>query len=109
RQSYALGNGMTFKTSIPPAEDNALKATIAGNKHQVIAYIRAVIDVRLRVQQVDAGDIALPTTRCHHSAGAANSQEFAAEAAFVHPAQEIVEADTVATDDHEIRRLQAAA
>src|SRR6185436_14790756 len=91
------------------AEDHTLRAAVAFDQGQRRREERTVVLVALRIEEMDAGEIALAAGGGIEPRAAAHRQELRADAAPLQLAEQVVEADAVAADDHQIRELQLAA
>jgi hypothetical protein len=87
----------------------SLQAAIAAHQLQRIVDIGSIVDTAHRVHQMDAGDIALAPFRRHQAGRAANRQHFRGHPLARQQSNEVVKADAMAADDHEIRRLRRRA
>ncbi len=109
RGRYGLLDGPAFETRVAGPEDDALQAAVAGNEFEVGSEERPVVFVGLRIEQVNAGDIAFAAFGRVEAAGAAYGKKLRADAVLLQFAEEVVEPNALAADDDEIGQLKVAA
>ena len=84
-------------------------AAVAGDKVERRSEKRPIVLVGLRIEQVDARDIAFAALGGVQSCGAADGEKLRAHASLLQFAEQVVEPDAVAADHDEIGQLQFAA
>ena len=98
-----------FETRVSRAEDDALQAAVAGNELKRRSQERPIVFVGLRIEQVDARDIAFAALGGIQSGGAAHGEKLRAHALPLQFSQQVIESDAVAADHDQIGQLQFAA
>ena len=84
-------------------------AAVTGNQIQRRSQKRPIVFVGLRIEQVDARDIAFAALGGIQSGGAADGEKLRAHALLLQFAKQVIETDAVAADHDEIGQLQIAA
>src|SRR5262249_49145272 len=95
------------ETRVALAKHDPLQAAVAWNQKQSVAEKRPVVRVGLRVEQVNACQVALAPTRGRESAGAADGEKLASPAGLLQTAPHVLQADAVAANDDHVGGLHA--
>ena len=98
-----------FEARVSRAENDALQPAVAGDQIERRSQKRPIVFVGLRIEQMNARDIAFAALGGIQSAGAAHRQKLRAHALPLQFSQQVIERDAVAADHHQIGQLQIAA
>ena len=106
RRRDRVGGRPSFEARVALAKHDALQSPVAGNQRERRREERAVVVTALRVEQMDAGDVALAALGGFESGQAADGEELRSHTDLVHLAEQEIEPDAMAADHDEVRKLQ---